>query len=713
VPNHREVLDRLFPPLQVSVKIEKVRFDFGLFDWLLNQYFNKGERVALFLRPSIPFFASCRPSALSVSSSNRPVRVSLFAVVLAALSCAVSLAEDPTPPRNIQETKDQLKQAGQLFKDKKFGESSALVESCTQAFVTLVLESDKKNLSEWERIHKQLFKASEALSIEGAEFSPLPEWSEIATMVRNAKTENAKTDKGKPQTPNSPSTPPKSDPNNVSFAKDVAPWIVASCGRCHVDKESGGFQMANYEQLMKGSKAGAVLFAGDPDGSQLLSVIETGTMPPNGSKVSPENLAKLKQWIQQGAKFDGDDPKASLKTLAGNGNPTMPANDKPVDVMQSNGKETVSFANDIAPILVANCNGCHYGGTRPSGGFAFNNFTGLLKGGTSGPALAPGKGDDSLLVKKLLGTAGQRMPAGGRAALNAEQIQLVKTWIDEGATYDGDSRESQLESVIAKSWAAKASHSELLGKRMERAKSRWQQVAPKSTPDEASDDEFHIVGNIGEGGAKRLLAQANNAAKNLKKQLKISPKDPLIKGGITIYALKSRYDYSELGNMLEKRSLPSEWSGHWRKDVLDLYIAMVYDTSDGKLNETSLLQQLTSVWVASHDGVPKWFADGAGRNAMANAVGQNDARVQPWFRRFPQVLEDLKTIKPLMDGKLNDEDEAIIGFGLIRNLHASEMKKQYDLVLRNLASGSKFDDAFSKSLGPVESFLTRSLGKGK
>ncbi|MBM3967279.1 MAG: hypothetical protein FJ308_19780, partial [Planctomycetes bacterium] len=505
----------------------------------------------------------------------------------------------------------------------------------------------------------------------------------------------------------------KSDPNLVSFAKDVAPWIVASCGRCHVDKESGGFQMANYEQLMKGSKAGAVLFAGDPDGSQLLSVIETGTMPPNGSKVSPENLAKLKQWIQQGAKFDGEDPKASLKTLVGNRTPNMPANDKPVEVKQSTGKETVSFANDIAPILVANCNGCHYGGTRPSGGFAFNNFTGLLKGGTSGPALAPGKGDDSLLVKKLLGTAGQRMPAGGRPALNPEQIQLVKTWIDEGATYDGDSRESQLESVIAKSWAAKASHVELKTKRMERAKSRWQQVAPKSTPDEASDDEFHIVGNIGEGGAKQLLAQANNAAKTLKKQLKISPKDPLIKGGITIYALKSRYDYSELGNMLEKRSLPSEWSGHWRKDVLDLYVAMVYDKSDGKLNETSLLQQLTSVWVASHDGVPKWFADGAGRNAIANAVGQNDARVQPWFRRFPEVLQDLKTIKPLTDGKMNDEDEAILGFGLIRNMQVSEMKKQYDLVLRNLASGAKFDDAFTKSIGPVDVFLTRSLGKGK
>ena len=62
---------------------------------------------------------------------------------------------------------------------------------------------------------------------------------------------------------------------------------------------------------------------------------------------------------------------------------------------------------------------------------------------------------------------------------------------------------------------------------------------------------------------------------------------------------------------------------------------------------------------------------------------------------------------------MNDEDEAIIGFGLIRNMQVSEMKKQYDLVLKNLASGTKFDDAFTKSLGPVDVFLTRSLGKGK
>jgi hypothetical protein len=246
---------------------------------------------------------------------------------------------------------------------------------------------------------------------------------------------------------------------------------------------------------------------------------------------------------------------------------------------------------------------------------------------------------------------------------------------------------------------------------MERARAKWQIVAPKSTPEEAFDDEIHVIGNIGKGSAEKLLGQAKLTAKTLRKQFKLAAKDPVLKGGITIFAFKSRYDYSEMGKMLEKRSLPSDWSAHWRKEAPDLYIAMVNDSSDPKLNESTLLQQMTSVWIASHDGAPKWFSDGAGRNALANAVGVNDARVQPWLKRFPEIVGELKSVKPILEGKMNDEDEAILGFGLIRSLQASPIKSKYDLILRQLATSTKFDDVFVRNLGPIENFLQEALGK--
>lgn len=616
-------------------------------------------------------------------------------------------ADDPPLPQSIDDVREQVKMATQYFKDGKFSDSAAIIEVCNQALVELVMQGAKKDLPEWERIHRQLGKASERLSLEGAEFSPVPQWSEIVGQVRDANKKNPKPEGVAPANGKTAGM--------VSFSKDIAPWMIETCGRCHVDKASGGFTMATYEQLAKGSKAGVVLFPGDAESSPLVSMIEGGTMPPNGNKVSPERLASLKAWVQQGAQFDGPDPKAPLRSLISKSSEEadMAEADQPVVVKEGTGKETVSFARDIAPVLVANCNGCHYGGNRTQGGLSFNAFAGLLKGGTSGAILMPGDGDESLLVKKLRGTVGARMPAGGRPPLSEESILLVKTWIDEGATFDGESRDSQLDSVIAKSWAAKASHDELSARRQERARARWQVVAPKSAPDEADDTEFHVVGNIGASGAKQLLEAAHAAAKTLRKQLKLSSKEPLVKGGITLYALKSRYDYSELGTMLEKRSLPAEWSGHWKKDVLDMYIAMVFDKSDTKLNEAVLLQQLTSVWVASHDGVPKWFADGAGRNALTNSIGQNDARVQTWVRRFPQVATELKNVQPLLEGKMNDEDEAILGFGIIRTMQQNQLKRQYELILKNLSSGMTFEDAFGKVIGPVDAFLMKALGKTK
>lgn len=632
----------------------------------------------------------------------------LLAVLGIQIAGAARLgAQELQNPSDIDSVRSAVKRAEELYKEKNFAESSKYIEICNANFVDLVISGQKKDLAEWERLHKKLSRAAEVLAIEGAEFTPLAPWGDIFGKLRELNN-GPKSTAGK-----DPAKDLKSKSEGISFTKDVAPVLVEHCGRCHVDKTTGGFTMPTYEGLMKGSRAGVVLFAGDPEGSPLIEAMASGTMPPSGNKVPEEKINAIKAWIKAGAKFDAEDPKANLRVLVGGPDAKPPEPPKPVEVMEATGKETVSFANDIAPILVANCNGCHYGGNRPSGGLNFTNFAGLLRGGMTGPAIEPKKGPESLLVKKLLGQAGQRMPAGGRAALKPEEIEKITQWIDEGATFDGGQRESQLESVIAKSWASKASHSELMEKRMSRARDRWKIVSPTAQLEETSNQDFHVLGNLGPAGLQQVLAAADAAAKSVRKQYRLSPKEPIVRGGITIYALKSRYDYSELGNMLEKRALPAEWSSHWKRDVLDMYIAIVPDKANAKLNESALVQQITSVWMASHEGVPKWFADGAGRAALAAAVGPNDERVKPWILRVPQVVDEIKDVKPLIDGKLNDEDEAIVGFALVRNMQSSSMKKQYDSVVKSISGGTVFDEAFLKSIGPVEPFLRQVLGKKK
>ena len=60
-----------------------------------------------------------------------------------------------------------------------------------------------------------------------------------------------------------------------------------------------------------------------------------------------------------------------------------------VGIPKPKGSETVTFTQDIAPILVNNCVRCH-SGNDPKGGLSMETFELLWAGGKSGPVIAPG-----------------------------------------------------------------------------------------------------------------------------------------------------------------------------------------------------------------------------------------------------------------------------------------------------------------------------------
>jgi len=92
---------------------------------------------------------------------------------------------------------------------------------------------------------------------------------------------------------------------SVSFTKEVAPIIVAKCGKCHVSSSKGKYGIESYEALMNSDS----VTPSDPGDSNFIEVIESGDMPKGGLKVSDSELETLKKWVAQGAKFDGDDEK--------------------------------------------------------------------------------------------------------------------------------------------------------------------------------------------------------------------------------------------------------------------------------------------------------------------------------------------------------------------------------------------------------------------
>src|SRR5881409_2269898 len=62
----------------------------------------------------------------------------------------------------------------------------------------------------------------------------------------------------------------------------------------------------------------------------------------------------------------------------------------------------VNFGKDVKPILEASCIKCH-GRGRDKGHFRIDSRETLLKGGESGPAIVPGKSEESLLIEMVSG----------------------------------------------------------------------------------------------------------------------------------------------------------------------------------------------------------------------------------------------------------------------------------------------------------------------
>ncbi|NYF79832.1 PSD1 and planctomycete cytochrome C domain-containing protein [Granulicella arctica] len=102
------------------------------------------------------------------------------------------------------------------------------------------------------------------------------------------------------------------------------------------------------------------------------------------------------------------------------------------------------FEQSIRPVLSNNCYGCHSATTKAAGGLRVDDLDALFVGGKSGPAIIPGKPDESLLLQRiLLDDEKHRMPKGDDP-LSKTDIANLTIWIKEGAIWpsNGTNRSS-------------------------------------------------------------------------------------------------------------------------------------------------------------------------------------------------------------------------------------------------------------------------------
>ena len=114
------------------------------------------------------------------------------------------------------------------------------------------------------------------------------------------------------------------------------------------------------------------------------------------------------------------------------------------DAQKTSTSHERDFTLNVLPVLKAKCLGCHGDDTSDlKGDLDMRTRAGLLKGGESGePSLVVGKPDASPLFKAI-NWEELEMPPKENDRLNAEQIELVRRWIKNGAPWPDESAQQK------------------------------------------------------------------------------------------------------------------------------------------------------------------------------------------------------------------------------------------------------------------------------
>jgi mono/diheme cytochrome c family protein len=97
----------------------------------------------------------------------------------------------------------------------------------------------------------------------------------------------------------------------------------------------------------------------------------------------------------------------------------------------------VDYPRDVRPILAANCTTCH-GPAKQRAGLRLDSVAAIRLGGNTGAIVVPGKSGESLLIHAVTGTDDAPVMPPKGARLSADQVAVLKAWIDQGANGPAD-----------------------------------------------------------------------------------------------------------------------------------------------------------------------------------------------------------------------------------------------------------------------------------
>lgn len=557
----------------------------------------------------------------------------------------------------IRSIKSQIDRAGKLYSAKRTDDSRDEINEAIKTLVELTTGEPSPELIELlTPEYQRLQKAHELLTAAGETLDELPALAMSAV-------------------------------DAVSFKTNVAPILLAKCGRCHVDRNQGNFSAASFDSLERST----TIAFGIPQDSRLIEVIESGEMPKGGLTVEPAELETLKAWIKQGAKFDGIDRTQNLKQLVG-ATAAPDRNDAMPEVAMATGNESVSFGLHIAPILVKNCGSCHMV-NNPRGNFNQTDFRGLLAGGDSGSPINPGKSKTSPLFQRI--AAGEMPPTG---KLDDKLIALIGKWIDEGAKFDGGSPRLSMVSVAAVAQAKSQTHQQLIDARRTAAAKTWSLAMGRVEGRSHASNNFFVTGADDDDRLADVADLLERLTPKIAKTLDADSSQPFVKGNVSVFVFDKRYDFSEFGKMVEQREFPKQISGHWNYNITNAYATILLTRNEVAADaEVMLAQQLAAIHAASlAPDVPRWFADGLGYWATKKILAKNES-VKSWDAAATSAAATMKAPDDFVSNRMPSDQAGLVSYLFVKSLKSNN--GAFKKLISAMHDGESFDASFTGAYG--------------
>lgn len=189
-------------------------------------------------------------------------------------------------------------------------------------------------------------------------------------------------------------------PDTVYFENEILPLLISNCAMsgCHdAQTRADGINITTYAGVILGGE----VKPGKPNESDLYEKLVEDRLdkrmpPPPYPALPADKIAKVRKWIEQGAKNNACNDTSTCDTL------------------------NLSFATHIQPTMQANCVGCH-GANNPSAGINLSTLSGVRAVATNGRLVGA--------VSKLAGFV--PMPPAGNG-LSSCHINQIKAWINQG-----------------------------------------------------------------------------------------------------------------------------------------------------------------------------------------------------------------------------------------------------------------------------------------